>query len=602
MRVAHGPLSYPIDYSSYHYGKAMRFLPVILFGILSTVSIPCTVYGAQSQSSISWITLTIGLFGGLALFLYGLEQLSEGLKKAAGDALRVMLAKLTTNRIMGAVTGAVVTGILNSSSVTTVLVVGFVTAGVMNLQQSVGVIMGANIGSTVTAQILAFNISKYALLPIAVGFFMLFISKKDHIRHYGMMFMGLGMVFFGMSIMSDAMYPLRSYEPFLNLLQKMENPLLGILAGALFTGLVQSSAATVGIAIAMASGGLLSLGAGIALALGANIGTCITALMAAMGKPPEAVRAAIVHISFNLLGVLIWLPFLSQLSDFAVFLSPHSSGLSGAEKMAAEVPRQIANANTLFNIINTVIFLPFTAYFAAAANKLIKDKPTPPAIIKPFFLDDMLLTVPGLAMIGVRRELARIAELAVMMIDRFGQAFTKGDFESIQKLVSEDDKIDILEQECIQYLSRIQAQSLSTKETVEYQTLMTTAISLETLADVIETDMVELAGRSLGIDYQRSDTTKKMLSTIYINVRMAVVLLSKTITENDKQSAREIVALKPLLKDLQRDFTLRKSERLRLGTPDAIKIARIEVSAVDKMLRMYSLARRIAKSHLGEKD
>ncbi|MCP4001426.1 MAG: Na/Pi cotransporter family protein, partial [Gammaproteobacteria bacterium] len=203
-----------------------------------------------------------------------------------------------------------VTGVLNSSSVTTVLVVGFISAGVMNLTQSVGVIMGANIGSTITAQLLAFNLSAYALLPIAVGFFMIFTAKREKVKFLGMMLMGLGLVFFGMGIMSSAMTPLRSYQPFMDFLARMERPLLGILAGAVFTGLVQSSAATVGIAIAMATEGLLSLPGGIALALGANIGTCVTALLAALGKPAEAVRAAIVHIFFNILGVLIWLPFI----------------------------------------------------------------------------------------------------------------------------------------------------------------------------------------------------------------------------------------------------------------------------------------------------
>ena len=203
----------------------------------------------------------------VALFLAGLEVLSSGLKQAAGGTLQTVLEKLTVNRFMGAITGAAITGILNSSSVTTVLVVGFVTAGVMTLAQSVGVIMGANIGSTATAQILAFNVSQYALIPVAIGFFMIFAGKKEQLKHYGMMVMGLGLVFYGMGIMSDGMSPLRKYEPFLELLKRMENPILGLLAGAVFTGLVQSSAATVGIAIAMASEGLLSLPAGIALAL-----------------------------------------------------------------------------------------------------------------------------------------------------------------------------------------------------------------------------------------------------------------------------------------------------------------------------------------------
>lgn len=542
----------------------------------------------------------IGLFGGLALFLSGLDQLSDGLKKAAGEALKNMLSKLTTNRVMGALTGAVVTGILNSSSVTTVLVVGFVTAGVMTLQQSVGVIMGANIGSTVTAQILAFNIAQYSLFPIAAGFFMIFVSKKDIVKNWGKMIMGLGMVFFGMSIMSEAMYPLRSYDPFLNFLGHMKNPYLGILAGALFTGLVQSSAATVGIAIAMASGGLLSLQAGIALALGANIGTCVTALMAAMGKPPEAVRAAVVHITFNIIGVLIWLPFISKLAWLSTTLSPLSPELQGAAKIAAEVPRQIANANTLFNVINTLLFLPFTAFFALCAKKIIKDRPAPAKAIEPLYLDDELLTIPSMALIGVRRELTRISEIILIMLNRFAGSFAHANFTGIRQLVAEDDKIDILEQASVEYLGRIQGQALSKKESQEFQILMTSVITLETLADVIETDLVQLAERSRGSHYERSAKTKKMLNSIFIHVRYAIKLLIPTIRDKNLNSARRILTQKVVLNKLQKDFLLRKSERLRLGTPDAIKIARIEVSAADKLHRMYSLAKRIAIAHLEE--
>ena len=388
----------------------------------------------SDKQEISWLHLFLNLFGGLALFLFGLEQLSEGLKKAAGEAMQSMLSKLTTNRITGAITGASVTAILNSSSVTTVLVVGFVSAGIMTLQQSVGIIMGANIGSTMTAQILAFNISQYSLLPVAAGFYMLFTAKRDVVKNWGMMLMGIGLVFFGMGLMGEAMYPLRSYEPFLEVLERMENPLLGIIAGACFTALVQSSAATVGIAIAMASGGLLSLTSGIGLALGANIGTCVTALMAAIGKPPEAVRAAVVHITFNIIGVLIWLPFITVLADIAVSVSPVSSELVGKARVAAEVPRQIANANTIFNVVNTLLFLPFTGFFAFAAERLVKEKPLPPAIITPLYLDKDLLNVPSMALSNVRRELTRTAQLVLLMFDQFRSKLGHNNSESLELL------------------------------------------------------------------------------------------------------------------------------------------------------------------------
>ncbi|MGB5742866.1 MAG: Na/Pi cotransporter family protein, partial [Sedimenticolaceae bacterium] len=306
---------------------------------------------------IDWLRLLMGLFGGLAMFLFGMEQMSDGLKGAAGDTLKDVLARLTKNRFMGALTGAFVTAVLNSSSVTTVLVVGFISAGFMSLSQSIGVIMGANIGSTFTAQIIAFNVTQYALIMVAIGFYLLFTAKQEKNRYYGAMIMGLGLVFYGMGVMGEAMQPLRSYEPFIELMQKMENPLLGILVGAVFTGLVQSSAATTGIAIVMATEGLISLPAGIALAFGANIGTCVTAILAAIGKPVEAKRAAAVHTLFNIAGVLVWVMFIPLLVDIVTAISPAAPELAGKARMAAEVPRQIANAHTIFNISNTLLFI-----------------------------------------------------------------------------------------------------------------------------------------------------------------------------------------------------------------------------------------------------
>ncbi|HOG04168.1 MAG TPA: Na/Pi symporter, partial [Accumulibacter sp.] len=238
---------------------------------------------------MAWGMMTVELLGGLAIFLFGMLQMEEGLKAVAGERMKGILAKLTVNRFMGVGTGALVTAVIQSSSVTTVLVVGFISAGLMTLSQSVGVIMGANIGTTITAQIVAFKITKAALGMIAVGFAMLFIARSDRTKHYGEMLMGLGMVFFGMHVMSEAMEPLRSYQPFLDLMKSMDNPLVGVLIATAFTALIQSSSASTGIVIVMAGQGFISLQAGIALAFGANIGTCATALLAVIGKPREAV-------------------------------------------------------------------------------------------------------------------------------------------------------------------------------------------------------------------------------------------------------------------------------------------------------------------------
>ena len=269
---------------------------------------------------LEWGAIVTQLGGGLALFLYGMRRMTESLKTVAGGAMKNLLAKLTANRFTAAVAGALITAVIQSSSVTTVLVVGFVSAGLLNLSQSIGVILGANVGTTVTAQIIAFQVYKYGLLMIGAGFFTEILARRERVRQWGTALMGLGLIFVGMELMSIATGPIREWPPFVDLMQSLRSPLLSIAMGAFFTAVVQSSSATTGIVIVLASQGLITLETGIGLILGANIGTCVTALLAALGKPTEAVRASVVHISFNILGVLIWLPFLTLLADLAVQL------------------------------------------------------------------------------------------------------------------------------------------------------------------------------------------------------------------------------------------------------------------------------------------
>ena len=303
------------------------------------------------------------------------------------------------------------TAVIQSSSVTTVLVVGFVSAGLMTLVQSVGVIFGANVGTTMTAQIVAFNTTALAFPLIAIGFVMTFISKQGVARHYGGMMIGLGLIFYGMAAMGSAMSPLRTHEGFAELLQSLQNPVLGMLAGAVFTALVQSSSATIGLAVVMATQGLLSLPAGIAILFGAKIGTSITAILAAIGKPQDAKRAAAVHVLFNVMGAVIWLPFITQLAWMAEAVSPVAAHLQGVERLAEEVPRQIANAATIWATANVVIFLPFAAVFARMAIKIVPERVVKEkAIIQPKYLDDELIRVPSMALERARMELGHMGE------------------------------------------------------------------------------------------------------------------------------------------------------------------------------------------------
>ena len=553
----------------------------------------------SNEVDIDWLQLIMGLFGGLALFLFGLEFLAEGLKKVAGETLRTILARLTVNRFTGALTGAIVTGVLNSSSVTTVLVVGFVTAGIMSLSQSVSIIMGANIGSTVTAQILAFNIAYYALIPIAVGFFMSFSGKTERAKYFGMMLMGLGLVFYGMGLMSDGMKPLRSYEPFMEILGKMELPLYGILVGAIFTGMVQSSAATVGIAIAMASEGLLTLPAGIALALGANIGTCVTALLAAMGKPTEAVRAAVVHISFNVLGVLVWLPLLSFLTDLAIWISPSVEGLEGSAKLAAETPRQIANANTMFNVINTLLFISFTTWFARLAQWLIPEKKLPEGvIIQPEFLDENALKAPSVAIENVRHEINRAGEITLSMLKQLGPAMDSRNKARLDAIARKDDEVDILETEILKYLGRLRQGLLTEKESHVHQGLMTAMVNLENLADVIETDLVALAKRFIQHEYKSSEKTGVMISGLYEAVCRAVALAVQAVGKNDQRAAESVLLMKSEIADLAMRLFERQARRLPAEDPDYLNKIRLQMSLVEQLRRIYTLSKSIARTNL----
>ena len=547
-------------------------------------------------SAADWFALAMGLAGGLALFLFGLDQLSEGLKLAAGDSLKTLLTRLTTNRFLGALTGAMVTGILNSSSVTTVLVVGFVTAGTMTLSQSVAVIMGANVGSTVTAQLLAFNLAAYALLPVAVGFFMLFAGKRAALRYWGMMLMGLGLVFYGMGLMSDAMRPLRTYPPFIDALATMERPLYGIVAGALFTGLVQSSAATVGIAIALASEGLMSLPAGIALALGANIGTCATALLAALGKPVEAVRAATVHVLFNVAGVLLWLPLIGLLAKLAIAVSPAAPGLDGAARLAAEVPRQIANANTLFNILNTAFFIGFTGWFARLAVRLVPGRKQEASVVRPQFLDPSALDVPSVALEQVRQELGRVGEVIVAMLDRLQSVAASGDPAARSSLVTQRNEVVALDDAVLEFLARIRQGMLTKAESGAHLALMTAAVHLRAMADTLADDLLPLAEAFAKQPERVAQAQRALGRELYDAVRRAVGLMIAAVRQQDGAAAREVDAMSAEVRRLSDEMLARLAQGWSGGDAETLEVLRMQTRFVDGARHVFTLTKRIARA------
>jgi phosphate:Na+ symporter len=565
------------------------FLALLLFWGIGHAADPL-------KTDPAWTKMTIQLFGGLALFLFGMEQMAGALKAVAGERMKVILAKLTTNRFMGALTGAFVTAVIQSSSVTTVLVVGFISAGLMSMTQSIGVIMGANIGTTITAQIVAFKITKYAMLMIALGFGGLFFSKKEQIRHYGAMLMGLGLIFFGMGIMSEAMHPLRSYQPFLDLMVKMENPFIGILVAALFTALVQSSSATTGIVIVMASQGFITLPTGIALAFGANIGTCVTALLAAIGKPREAVRASMVHIFFNLAGVLVWFAFIQNLSDFVMMISPVSSHLSDSARLAADTPRQIANAHTIFNLANTLLFIGFVGAFARLVEFLVPDKPLEEEpITKPRYLDEELLETPSLALDMSRLEISRAGNQIEKMLDEILKAILKGDKSMLSQIREMDEKVDVLHQHIVSYLGRLSRKTLSEEQSASVLRLMSIINDMENMADLIERDMVNLGHKVIQDQLKISPETSRMLHHLHTQITQAVQLVVRAVKMHDKGRADQVIGMQTTVEQLFDAASSHQASRLVADAPNRLPTYTLEVELIDKLQRIYHFAERIAQ-------
>jgi phosphate:Na+ symporter len=552
---------------------------------------------AEPAATIAAGPMTIELLGGLALFLYGIDQMTTGLRAVAGDRMKLVLARLTSNRFTGALTGAVVTAIIQSSSVTTVLVVGFTTAGLMSFSQAIGVIMGANIGTTVTAQIVAFKITKAALGMIAAGFAFLFFSKRNTIRHYGGILMGLGLVFFGMTVMSGAMEPLRSYQPFLDLMVRMENPAVGILVAMLFTALIQSSSATTAIVVVLAGQGFISLPAGIALALGANVGTCVTALLASIGKPREAIRAATTHVLFNVGGVLLWVGLIDQLAWLATAISPVHEELAGKARLAAEAPRQIANAHTVFNVANTAIFIGFTTVIARFVEWLVPDRPLAlEADVRPLFLDQDLLKTPALALEQVRHEINHMGEQVKEMLSRIMPAILAGSPAALYEIRGIDERVDALHAEIVTYLGKISGRELTPVQTETFLRLMDAANDLENIGDVIEMNLVELGINRINKGVSISAPTQKVLRGFHDVVSRAVENAIHAVSENSPEAAESVTSMKKEITAIVNSAALHEAKRLVVNEPHRIEAYTIEMDIAEKLQRIYFFARRMART------
>lgn len=406
------------------------------------------------------ITNFLSLLGGLALFLYGMQMMSRGLEAAAGDRMKQILEKLTSNRLLGVLVGAGITAVIQSSSATTVMVVGFVNAGMMNLRQAVWIIMGANIGTTITGQLVALDIGAIAPLIAFIGVAMIVFVKKPMSHYVGAIFAGLGILFIGMDMMSAAMLPLRDEPAFVSLMTSFSNPLLGIAAGAIFTAVIQSSSASVGILQALARSGLIGLDGAVFVLFGQNIGTCITAVLASIGTGREAKQTTIIHLSFNLIGTAIFT---------IICLLTVNTAFSLTDLVASWTPgrpdAQIANMHTLFNIVTTLLLLPFGSYLASFAQHILplKEEKVSDVLqfLKPLPSSNRSLGASAISVQQVDEEINHMLNLAYKNVEDGFKQLLNYDKKKGEEILNREDTVDTLNREIGDYITNAVSMDLN---------------------------------------------------------------------------------------------------------------------------------------------
>lgn len=437
----------------------------------------------------------LGLLGGLALFLYGMQMMSSGLEAAAGSRMKMILERLTANRFLGVLVGAAITAVIQSSSATTVMVVGFVNAGMMTLNQAVWIIMGANIGTTVTGLLIALDVGELAPLFAFVGVALVVFVKKPQLQHIGQILAGLGVLFIGMDMMSSAMSPLRESEAFINLMSTFSNPLLGILAGAGFTAVIQSSSASVGILQALANSGVIGLPSAVFVLFGQNIGTCITAVLASIGTNRNAKRATIIHLMFNVIGTVIFailfLVFpIAYVIDGSLTL-PGALGQTIAGLMPASHAGQIALVHTSFNIITTIILLPLGNYLAKAAVKILPERPEDKAdqlhleYLTPIQISskDGGLGVSAIYVDQMQHELRRMMEMAKDNVEASFRSVLNRDEEELEQVEKTEEYLDFLNKEISLHVSRLITYETNEKASAVVSSFFTISGNIERIGD-----------------------------------------------------------------------------------------------------------------------
>lgn len=466
-----------------------------------------------------------GIFGGLGLFLYGMKLMSDGLENIAGERLKGILEKITSNKIMGVLVGTIVTAVIQSSSATTVMVVSFVNAGLMSLVQATGVILGSNVGTTITAQIVSFNLEVVAPIFIGIGAILMLSSKKKKIKDIAVISVGFGILFMGMGLMSSSMKPIAELENFKEIIIIMGRySILGVLVGVIMTAIVQSSSATTSILVALAAAGTIDMKIAFPIVLGCNIGTCVTAIIASLTANKTAKKAALLHLLFKIFGTIIFLPLSVYVVKVVAYLTPNNLG------------RQVANAHTIFNIVITLVVLPISGYFVKFVNKVLPDEEEK-EVCGAIYLDKKLLETPVVASTQVIKETIRMAKISRDNFQLAMKAFFYGDYENIKGVYENENIINTLEREITEYLIALSQHNL-TKENAELVSEVYHTINdIERIGDHAE-NIVELATSKFNNNIEMSKQALKEIEEIFEatldSLDIAIKCFSNYDINNDK--------------------------------------------------------------------
>ncbi|MFJ6412480.1 Na/Pi cotransporter family protein [Terribacillus saccharophilus] len=534
--------------------------------------------------------IIFSFIGGLGIFLFGIKSMGDGLQRSAGDKLRDILDKFTTNPLMGVLAGILVTVLIQSSSGTTVITVSLVSAGFMTLRQAIGVIMGANIGTTITAFIIGLDVGAYSLPILAAGALMLFFFKNKKINNIGQIFFGFGALFYGLELMSGAMKPLRSLESFHDLtVQLSDNPILAVVAGTLFTVVVQSSSATIGILQGLYTEGLVDLQAALPILFGDNLGTTITAVLASIGASIAARRAAATHVLFNLIGSVI----------FLILLIPYTAVVNWMQSAWDLNPSMtIAFAHGTFNITNTLIQIPFVAVLAWIVTKLIPGDDKVVDYNTKGLDPVMIQQSPSVALGNAKQEVVRMGEVAVQGLEETNQFLQTKQVKHANSAYQIEEAINTLDRKIMDYLVKISAESLSAQESEEHGALIDAVSDIERIGDHFE-NIIEL------VEYQQTNKVK-ISSTAMEDLTEMFLLTTDTVKDamlslqnNDKNQAKIVVEQEKKIDMLERKLRKQHIQRLTEGSCSG-QSGIVFIDIISNLERIGDHAVNIAEAVLGE--